>query len=611
MAAFLFGYEPRYRAISATGAPIPGAKLRFSVSPGTTPADSYATSDLTTANSDPVVADSGGLFPPIFLSSEVVYRVRLYTSADVLVWDQDGYSQSNDLTQSEFNAYYALTDDHKRTAAEIAAGVTPVNYVYAPADQANGDIRRFGAVGAVDITSILQNAINAISGHGIINIPYGTNYVTGTLALGGRIVEINLNRGALRVNGNISGHVFSCTTAGGKLILRNGTLDGNRATYTVNGNGVFCDGSALPEFYGFTVTGFTGSSGSDYPGTTVYTKKSCTGKAIIQDSYFNDSKGGAIILGDADSTSVWRDSGGKDNTDSTYGFGAIAGTRGGVHASGGDWENNVAGGFADYFSTATPGKHVRVSGMKFKGNPAFGRIIGQGGQLHTTLGCTFEDNGGTINADPLLNDTVTPADLLLAFMGNASDGGTAGFPAIRVNGAIGVLASGNVIKNPGSNGSLYALQSSDKVLADGNLLIGANSFVQVNDTANRVYVEGNLSLGLSGNPPYLQTATGRILQVGGTTYAGSYPAAPDGLWADIFSIDTSGVSVAPKLPVSTGDNKQLVTFFKPSSSNTMTITRSGSDVITKLDGTTANTEAFTAIVCVTYRAITGGWIRVQ
>ena len=128
MAAFLFGYEPRYRAISATGAPIPGAKLRFSVSPGTTPTDSYTTSDLTTANSDPVVADSGGLFPPIFLSSEVVYRVRLYTSADVLVWDQIDYSQSNDLTQSEFNAYYALTDDRKRTPAEIAAGVTPTDF---------------------------------------------------------------------------------------------------------------------------------------------------------------------------------------------------------------------------------------------------------------------------------------------------------------------------------------------------------------------------------------------------------------------------------------------------------------------------------------------------
>ena len=137
MAAFLFGYEPRYRAISATGAPIPGAILRFSVSPGTTPTDPYSDSTLTTPVSTmqgpgSAEADSGGLFPAIFLSSEVVYRVRLFTSAGVLVWDQIDYSQSNDLTQSEFNTYYALTDDHKRTAAEIAAGVTPTNYAYLP-----------------------------------------------------------------------------------------------------------------------------------------------------------------------------------------------------------------------------------------------------------------------------------------------------------------------------------------------------------------------------------------------------------------------------------------------------------------------------------------------
>lgn len=44
------------------------------------------------------------------------------------------------LTQTVFNAFYILTDDHKRTAAEIAAAVIPTAYQYLPFN-----VRRYGA----------------------------------------------------------------------------------------------------------------------------------------------------------------------------------------------------------------------------------------------------------------------------------------------------------------------------------------------------------------------------------------------------------------------------------------------------------------------------------
>lgn len=57
------------------------------------------------------------------------------------------------LSQSIFNQYQADSDPYKRTAAEIAAGVTPTNYAYLP-----GDVRRYGAVsggsGATNRTAI-------------------------------------------------------------------------------------------------------------------------------------------------------------------------------------------------------------------------------------------------------------------------------------------------------------------------------------------------------------------------------------------------------------------------------------------------------------------------
>jgi hypothetical protein len=159
MSAFLFGFEPRYRAISATGAPIPGAILRFSVSPGTTPTDPYTTSALTTPVSTTqgagsAEADSGGLFPAIYLDSEITYRVRLFTSAGVLVWDQDVYEGLN-LTQAAVGlVLYPLVPG----GPEDSAGVTPTNYAYPP-----GHLLRYGTnttPGTTDMSAALQSALN-------------------------------------------------------------------------------------------------------------------------------------------------------------------------------------------------------------------------------------------------------------------------------------------------------------------------------------------------------------------------------------------------------------------------------------------------------------------
>ena len=64
-------------------------------------------------------------------------------------------------------------DSLKRTAAEIAAGVVPVNYAYAPRPIA--DLTRYGgAAGAGDNTAAMNSAIAVLNsqGGGIIKIPY-------------------------------------------------------------------------------------------------------------------------------------------------------------------------------------------------------------------------------------------------------------------------------------------------------------------------------------------------------------------------------------------------------------------------------------------------------
>jgi hypothetical protein len=89
------------------------------------------------------------------------------------------------LSQAIFNTFYFLTDDHKRTAAEIAAGVTPVNYAYAP-----GYLLRYGLVtlgagvsGAARTANLAAlNAATRVCAYGkdILQLPAGTLEINGT-----------------------------------------------------------------------------------------------------------------------------------------------------------------------------------------------------------------------------------------------------------------------------------------------------------------------------------------------------------------------------------------------------------------------------------------------
>ena len=89
--------------LSGNGDALPGSKLDF-FSPGTTtPKNTFSDSGLTTVNPNPVVADSDGRMPDIFLDG--TYKVVLKTAADVTVDTADPVGET---TAGELQAW--LTD---------------------------------------------------------------------------------------------------------------------------------------------------------------------------------------------------------------------------------------------------------------------------------------------------------------------------------------------------------------------------------------------------------------------------------------------------------------------------------------------------------------------
>ncbi len=79
---------PRAEVQDSSGGVLAGAKLEFFTTGTSTNLDTYSDDALTTANANPVVADSAGRFGAIFLRDED-YKVTLSDSDDVQTWSAD------------------------------------------------------------------------------------------------------------------------------------------------------------------------------------------------------------------------------------------------------------------------------------------------------------------------------------------------------------------------------------------------------------------------------------------------------------------------------------------------------------------------------------------
>lgn len=120
--SFRFSF-PRLQAFDANGDPLAGGKLYFYTTGTTTPEDTFSDAALTTANTNPVVADSAGRFGDIYLSDET-YKVILKDSADVTIWTADPVTRS--LGASAF--MQTVLDDANAAAARTTLGAGTADY---------------------------------------------------------------------------------------------------------------------------------------------------------------------------------------------------------------------------------------------------------------------------------------------------------------------------------------------------------------------------------------------------------------------------------------------------------------------------------------------------
>jgi parallel beta-helix repeat protein len=201
------------------GAVVPGAKLYFYLSGTSTPVATYTTPALDVEHASPVVADADGVFAPIYLDSgNGEHRIKLTDAADVQLWQVDSVP---------------TLEIYGRTAAEIAAGVTPVDYarIVTPIR----DLSRYVSdnTGAVDVTSQFNAALQ--SGLDVLEVPEGTYKITGRLLVpSGVHLRGQGRRSIIEAGANVNGYLYLNGVS--DVRLENFLLDGKRATYTTQTN---------------------------------------------------------------------------------------------------------------------------------------------------------------------------------------------------------------------------------------------------------------------------------------------------------------------------------------------------------------------------------------
>lgn len=99
----------RQQVSDDNGAPLSGATLDFYVTGTSTRKDTFSDAALTTANANPVVADSAGRFGDIFLAAGD-YKARLSCSDGTVIWTTDPVEGSNNVAAASANAKNLLVN---------------------------------------------------------------------------------------------------------------------------------------------------------------------------------------------------------------------------------------------------------------------------------------------------------------------------------------------------------------------------------------------------------------------------------------------------------------------------------------------------------------------
>ncbi len=148
-------------AVDGNGNVRANAKLYFYQTGTTTPQNTYTDAALSAVNANPVVADSNGLFPAIYLGDPptfVAYKAILKTSADVTVWTADPIAGAP-LTNSTISATQLRS--YLAGLARTGSTGTTIDYAAGVANDSTNTVMMSLVSGTINAATVGANGIDA------------------------------------------------------------------------------------------------------------------------------------------------------------------------------------------------------------------------------------------------------------------------------------------------------------------------------------------------------------------------------------------------------------------------------------------------------------------
>ena len=171
---------PVFQGVGFGGLPLPGGKLFTYVAGTSTPQATYTDSTQLNQNTNPTILNANGQ-ANVWLVIGQTYKLILQDAFGNQIWSVDNIPGGISLNLTQQTLGQIL---YPLTAAEIAVGATPVNFIY-PADP-YVDPRRYGAdpLGVINSTVAVQTALNvAYQANGALWIGNQCNFLCGALKL--------------------------------------------------------------------------------------------------------------------------------------------------------------------------------------------------------------------------------------------------------------------------------------------------------------------------------------------------------------------------------------------------------------------------------------------
>lgn len=189
-------FMPVARALDANGAPISGAKLNFYEAGTSTPKDTYSDKALTTANANPVVADSDGWFGRIYLATTGTrYKVQFTDASDVEIWAEDNVDPLEFAGLTSLSVRVGQIAADPLTQGAVGDGVNDEQTeVQAAIDAATGTVDLLGKTFRCDSDVTLASGITLKNG--TLDFSQGSGNLVADGTLGSSIsLDTNYTRG--------------------------------------------------------------------------------------------------------------------------------------------------------------------------------------------------------------------------------------------------------------------------------------------------------------------------------------------------------------------------------------------------------------------------------